>query len=282
MTTDRPYRRALPREVALAEIERQAGAQFHPAVAKAFVALERGEDPRVVLTAGERDELRRLARRRPGRGVALQHLLDVLPEALTIGGITGALLLLASSAPIYALIPAALAVTGIVIRVIDRNHTRRLVSNLRVILAAPVARAAVFDALTRRLAETAELRWLALIGWHEEELFGWIELERRLTSERPREAALTSWLIRDADAGERVLRASGSEAGGSGVYVAIALRPRGVTAGFLVLGLGARPPRRLSLALEACAEELEAAFTGKRPTRTDAPEQLPPAIAAAS
>jgi hypothetical protein len=165
---------------------------------------------------------------------------------------------------------------------IDRSHTRRLVSNLRVILAAPVTRAAAFDALTRRLAETAELRWSALIGWQEDELFGWIELERRLTSERPRAAALTSWLIRDADAGERVLRASGSEVGGAGVYLAIALQPGGVTAGFLVLALGARPPRRLSLALETCAEELESTFTGTTPAQADAPEQLPPAIAAAS
>ncbi len=282
MTTDRPYRSALPREVALAEIERQAGAQFHPAVAKAFVALERGEDPRTVLSAGERDELRRLARRRPRTSVAVQQLLDVLPEALTIGGITGALLVLASASPVYALIPAALAVAGIAARMIDRSHTRRLISNLHVILAAPVAQAAVFDALTRRLAETAELRWSALIGWQEDELFGWVELERRLTSERPRAAALTSWLIRDADAGERVLRASGSEVGGSGVYLAIALRPGDVTAGFLVLGLGARPPRRLSLALETCAEELETAFTGRAQPESDAPEQLPPAIRAAS
>jgi HD-GYP domain-containing protein (c-di-GMP phosphodiesterase class II) len=282
MTTDRPYRSALPREVALAEIERQAGAQFHPAVAKAFAALERGEDPRTVLSAGERDELRRLARSRPGRGVAVQHLLDFLPEALTIGGITGALLVLASAPPVYALIPAALAVAGLAARMIDRNQTRRLVSNLHVILAAPVARAAVFDALTRRLAETAELRWSALLGWQEDELFGWIELERRLTSERPRAAALTSWLIRDADAGERVLRASGSEVGGSGVYLAIALRPGDVTAGFLVLALGARPPRRLSLALETCSEELEAAFTGRARPESEAPEQLPPAIRAAS
>ncbi|HUK95289.1 MAG TPA: HD domain-containing phosphohydrolase [Gaiellaceae bacterium] len=282
MTTDRPYRDALPREVALAEIERQAGAQFHPAVAKAFVALEKGLDPRAVLSAGERDELRRLARRRPGHLVAIQQFLDVAPEAAVIGGIVGALVVLATAPPVFALIPASLAVAGIVVRMVDRGHTRRLVSNMRVILAAPVSRAAVFDAFTRKLAEIVELRWSALIGWQEDELFGWIELERRLTSERPRAAALTSWLIRDADAGERVLRASGSEVGGAGVYLAIALQPSGVTQGFLVLGLGARPPRRLSPALEACAEELETAFTGAKPAKTDEPEQFPPSLAAAS
>ncbi|HEY6835766.1 MAG TPA: HD domain-containing phosphohydrolase, partial [Gaiellaceae bacterium] len=43
MLSDRPYRPGLPPEVALAEIERNAGTQFHPAVAKAFVAVQRGQ-----------------------------------------------------------------------------------------------------------------------------------------------------------------------------------------------------------------------------------------------
>lgn len=38
MTTDRPYRRALPREAALAEIERGRGTQFDPDVARVFLA----------------------------------------------------------------------------------------------------------------------------------------------------------------------------------------------------------------------------------------------------
>jgi HD-GYP domain-containing protein (c-di-GMP phosphodiesterase class II) len=39
MTTDRPYRNALPIDVAAAEIERMAGSQFDPDVAKVFVPL---------------------------------------------------------------------------------------------------------------------------------------------------------------------------------------------------------------------------------------------------
>lgn len=41
MTTTRPYRAALPREVALAEITKNAGSQFDPAVVEAFLAVMR-------------------------------------------------------------------------------------------------------------------------------------------------------------------------------------------------------------------------------------------------
>ena len=58
MTTDRPYRAGLSHEAALAEIERNAGTQFHPAVAKAFVAVQRGVDPATVLSVEELAELR--------------------------------------------------------------------------------------------------------------------------------------------------------------------------------------------------------------------------------
>jgi HD-GYP domain-containing protein (c-di-GMP phosphodiesterase class II) len=41
MTNDRPYRRALPVSAALAEVERAAGSQFDPEIARTFVALAR-------------------------------------------------------------------------------------------------------------------------------------------------------------------------------------------------------------------------------------------------
>jgi HD-GYP domain-containing protein (c-di-GMP phosphodiesterase class II) len=58
MTTERPFRPALSREEALAEIERNSGTQFHPTVARAFVALERGHDATALLTADELAQLR--------------------------------------------------------------------------------------------------------------------------------------------------------------------------------------------------------------------------------
>jgi putative nucleotidyltransferase with HDIG domain len=44
MTTDRPYRRALPLETAVAELKAQAGAQFDPTVAAALVAIVHESD----------------------------------------------------------------------------------------------------------------------------------------------------------------------------------------------------------------------------------------------
>lgn len=49
MTSDRPYRKALTREQALNEIESNAGTQFHPELAEAFVGLMRKEDEEELL-----------------------------------------------------------------------------------------------------------------------------------------------------------------------------------------------------------------------------------------
>ncbi|MDX6506403.1 MAG: hypothetical protein QOG06_1047, partial [Gaiellaceae bacterium] len=58
MTSDRPYRAGLSEEEALTEIEHNIGTQFHPAVAKAFVAFRRGQDPFSVLSPEEQEQVR--------------------------------------------------------------------------------------------------------------------------------------------------------------------------------------------------------------------------------
>lgn len=45
MTSDRPYRRALPAEIATIELRRGAGEQFDPQVVDAFLAAQRQEEP---------------------------------------------------------------------------------------------------------------------------------------------------------------------------------------------------------------------------------------------
>ena len=55
MTSDRAYRRALPHEVAVGEIERCAGTQFDPRLADAFVKLM--EEWRTVMRGRGQDSL---------------------------------------------------------------------------------------------------------------------------------------------------------------------------------------------------------------------------------
>jgi HD-GYP domain-containing protein (c-di-GMP phosphodiesterase class II) len=43
MTSDRPYRKGLPVYIALTEIEKNAGAQFDPELAEAFLSMMRQE-----------------------------------------------------------------------------------------------------------------------------------------------------------------------------------------------------------------------------------------------
>jgi HD-GYP domain-containing protein (c-di-GMP phosphodiesterase class II) len=52
ITSDRPYKPALPAEAALAEIERQAGRQFDPAVVDALLTLMRRRSPASVAWEG--------------------------------------------------------------------------------------------------------------------------------------------------------------------------------------------------------------------------------------
>jgi HD-GYP domain-containing protein (c-di-GMP phosphodiesterase class II) len=46
MTSDRPYRQALTREQALAEVERCAGTQFDPEIARIFLEVFGREEKR--------------------------------------------------------------------------------------------------------------------------------------------------------------------------------------------------------------------------------------------
>src|SRR5207244_3859818 len=161
MTTDRPYRPGLSPEAALVEIELNAGTQFHPAVAKAFVAVQRGLDPASVLSAAELREIR------------------------------------GASAP-YTLGVAGLA----------------------------------------DLKERPEL--LALGG----------PLEQARGADGPVQAALTSWLVREAESGLQAIVAPGEELGRDGVAVALPLRrENSALIGFLVVTAPRLPPRHIELAL---------------------------------
>src|SRR5919199_4595714 len=92
MTTDRPFRTRLSEEEALQEIERNSGTQFHPTIARAFVALRRGQPLEQALDPAEIASLRdaTLSYRLP-QPPALRDLRE-RPELIAVGGLVVALL----------------------------------------------------------------------------------------------------------------------------------------------------------------------------------------------
>jgi HD-GYP domain-containing protein (c-di-GMP phosphodiesterase class II) len=267
MTTDRPYRRGLSREEALAEIERNVGSQFHPVVAKAFVAVERGLDPEQVLTP---DELAQI------RGASVSTKLGVVPggrdlkerpELLALGGVVLALVGLGFDQHWVAVAGAVLVTLGLVLRAVARARSERLTEALRRALHAS-SRPALFDQLVDRLERSWAIDFACLLSWDEDGLGGSMELTR---GEGPPEAALMSWLVREAESGADVIVAPGAEWGREGIALALPLRRESsALAGFLVLEGPRLPPRHVELALLGTLDEVGLALAA-RPVEAAAP-----------
>jgi HD-GYP domain-containing protein (c-di-GMP phosphodiesterase class II) len=254
MTTDRPYRRALTAEEALAEIERESGSQFHPAVAKAFVAWRRGLDPGQVLTAEERRSLRRLwgSRRPPAQRL---RQLAVDRELVAAGALTLGLVLVGIGEPLAALASAAVAVAALASRTIERIRTDRLGGALVAALAAAPSRQDAIRSLADRLVLSAPLRWAGLVAWQERDLAGVIESGWSSNGRAPSVTELSSWLAREADATTLFVETPNA-LGRDQIEVAVALRTDGVRTGFLVLSFGTPLPRRVAAALAARAAKI--------------------------
>jgi putative nucleotidyltransferase with HDIG domain len=273
MTTDRPYRRGLSREEALAEIERNIGSQFHPVVAKAFVAVERGLDPEQVLTAAELAQIRGASVSTRLGGVPGGRDLKERPELLALGGVVLALVGLGFDQRWVAVAGAVLATLGIVFRAVARARSERLTEALRRALHAP-SRPALFDQLVDRLERSWAIDFACLISWDEDGLGGSIELTR---GQGPGEAALMSWLVREAESGADVIAAPGAEWGRGGIALALPLRRESsALAGFLVLEGPRLPPRHVELALLETLDEVGLALAA-RPV-----EPAPPRLASVS
>lgn len=275
MTTDRPYRRGLPGDEALRRIEADIGTQFHPAVAKAFVALERGADPVSVLSSTELAELRSLAAARTAVRGRVHAYRRHAVEALILGGLMAALAAAALELA-FALPFLLVASGGVAARLRQRASAHRLASSIEATLTQ-LPRLPHFYGVVERIAETADLRWAGLVSWREAELRGSIELTWPNAEDGPSEDALTSWLIREAEAREDVLTAGDADLGREGAHVAVPLRPDGVVLGFLVLGFRRGFPRHVELALRACLEDVTPALTQANHGQADLLER--PAVA---
>jgi HD-GYP domain-containing protein (c-di-GMP phosphodiesterase class II) len=268
MTTDRPYRRGLRPDEALLRIEAEIGTQFHPAVAKAFVALERGADPISVLSATELAELRSLAAARTAVRGRVRAYRRHGVEALILGGVMAALAA-AALGLVFALPFLLVAAAGVAVRLRQRARARRLAASIHAVLTELPARQPLFHPVVERIAEAADLRWAGLVSWREAELRGATELAWPGAEDGPTEEALTSWLIREAEAREDVLTAGDVDLGREGAHVAVPLRSDGVVLGFLVLGFRHGFPRHVELALRACVEDVTPALAYAKDAQAD-------------
>jgi len=264
MTHDRPFRPALSRDDALAELERNSGTQFHPTVAKAFVAVERGQDPTTALT---QDELAQL------RDAAIPYRLPVIPgardlrdrpELVAIAGVTLALVAAAFGQLVLIYAGVAVGLTGLLMYVRRRTRVAQLTQAMLDALGRSQSREDAFDELARVLERASGATWSGLIDWEEDGLGG--NVAREHGTDGPHLAVLTSWLVREAESGETLLSAGGFELQHEGVVVALPLRrENSALVGFLVLALLRRPPTHVELALAEVADELALALAN-RPT----------------
>ena len=247
MVSDRPYRGGLPRERALATIEAEAGKQFHPAVARAFVALQRGVDPQTVLSQEERNELRAMTM---PSGRRRKRLRLVLRRPYVHAGA-----LVAAAAGL------AVVLAGDVSQRIDDRRARRLASVLDTAARGEMP----FSAVTSAVAAVAPLRWAGLLAWDERGLEGEIVRDWGRRDGAPSETAVTSWIVRDADVGDELLSTEGAL--GRGLHVALPLRAGDAVSAYLVMQLEHALPRRVEAALAASSGSLAAALVPAASTR---------------
>ncbi|HEU6446301.1 MAG TPA: HD domain-containing phosphohydrolase [Gaiellaceae bacterium] len=260
MTSPRPFRRPLTREQALAEIEEHAGTQFHPAIAKAFVAVQRGLPPESVLTEAELAAIRDSSVPTPiSSGPGELHR---RPELVVAAGATLGLVGLGIGL-------AELAVAGAVVSVLGGLHwlaSRARSHHLATTLAEAVS-AGDRGAMFGRVADAFETGWpleyAVLVAWAEDGTGGSTELQRG-ESGVP-DAELTSWLLREAESGRELIADDGSQLGRTGSSLALPLRrENSALVGFLVVGGPGHPPPHVVAAARASLDRLGLALAAAR------------------
>jgi HD-GYP domain-containing protein (c-di-GMP phosphodiesterase class II) len=266
MTTDRPYRTGLSHEAALMEIERNVGTQFHPAVAKAFVAVQRGVDPLTVLSPEELQEIRG-ASASYTIGFAGPAELKERPELLALGGIVLALGGLGLDQEWLAGSGVSLAVAGLALRALVRIRAERARAALHRALSMDEKRERVFERLEHAVSRMWPHEWMGLITWDPDGLGGTVECTSG--GDPPPTAALTGWLVREAESGLDAIVAPGAELGRNGVAVALPLRrDNSALVGFLVITAPRLAQRHVELALLDSLDEIGLALA-ERPELDD-------------
>ena len=264
MTTEKPFRPRMTREEALAEIERESGEQFHPVVARAFVAVQRGQDPADVLTAEELTEIRDAAMP-PVAPVPTIGEVFRRPEVAALTG--GALVLVGLGTTLYPVAVAGVIVTLIGLR--TWHSARRRVARLTKALSKTAEtgdQAQMFGSLVDVVdrPSTWPLSYAAFVEWNEDGSGGAVRFERG--SHQPPESSIVSWLLREAESGAGLVVDEGVELPSAGFSAALPLRrDNSLLVGFIVLCAEDEPSGYVLRALESSIDTLGPALGEARP-----------------
>jgi HD-GYP domain-containing protein (c-di-GMP phosphodiesterase class II) len=249
MVSERAFRPAMSHEEALAEIEAKAGTQFHPVIAKAFVALQRGQRPEDVLAPDQLAAIRD-APSAPPRPRAHMRDLRQRPELLVLLGVSVTLVGVAVDLVEVLGVGAGLGIVGVGLWSVSRLRAARLSKALDAALRRARDRYNVFAGLAGGFANAWSQDFALLVSWSEEGDGGAIELTDGVSDIPP--AELTSWLLREAESDRDVIVDDGSELGRVGSALALPLRrENSALVGFLVLGGPKHPPAHVLAAARA-------------------------------
>ena len=258
MTTERPFRAALSEEEALAEIERGSGTQFHPMVARAFVAVRRGQDPATVVRADELAQMRdaSVPYRSPLPGPSE---LRRRPELVALAGGIGVLAGLGTQIVELAAAGGAVALSGALLWARSRFLARRLGNGLDEALTGGADRESLFAQINAALTDAWDTSYAALVAWDEDGSSGSVVYVRG--DDAPPEPVLISWLLREAESGHDIALDVGEELGSGTVSLALPVRrENSALLGFLVFRGSSYPPPHLVPALQSRLRQLDAAF----------------------
>jgi HD-GYP domain-containing protein (c-di-GMP phosphodiesterase class II) len=275
MTTDRPFRARLTEEEALAEIERGSGTQFHPMVARAFVAVRRGQDPASVVRAEELAKIRdaSVPYRSPLPGPSE---LRRRPELLALAGGVGVLAGLGTRIPEIVIAASVVVLAGLALWARSRFLARRLAAELDDALAA-VDRSELFAQFDAAVSRAWQTSFAAFVAWDEDGSSGSVVFSRGEDS--PPDPVLISWLLREAESGLDVAVDVGEELGPGTVSLAAAVRREsGALLGFLVFRGDAFPPPHLPTAVQSRLAHVAAAFADTPAPATVKPGAPAPAV----
>jgi HD-GYP domain-containing protein (c-di-GMP phosphodiesterase class II) len=252
MISERPFRASMSPQQALAEIEGNAGSQFHPAIARAFVALHRGLAPDAVLTDEELAAIRDSSVPSPAPSIGRDLIRR--PELVIAFGTTVGLVGLGIGLVELSLAGAVTGLVGGTLLLASRMRSHRLSAAL----ASAVAggdRATIFSRVADALQASWPLEYAMLVAWGEDGADGSVELQRGESGVPDPE--LTSWLLREAESGRDLIVDDGSQLGRDGASLALPLRrENSALVGFLVVGGSGHPPAHVLASARASLDRL--------------------------